>query len=150
MATDDELERGGKRILLGLHRAGSTFAHGGGALIDSMTGGQLQAAKAFDQLTENVGLAYAEVGALPTDSPEARYIAIVRQAEQKANEAQAAQQEKRIEEGRRLLAALGAPAAPPPSVAPPRAVPAPPPAAPSRSADLEEGRRLLSQLGRRT
>jgi len=78
VADEKDFEAAGKRILLGLHRAGQTFAHGGGAIIDAFTMGQLGAAKGIDQFTSEVGLAYAELDALPEDSPEARYIREVR------------------------------------------------------------------------
>ena len=38
MADEKDFEAAGKRILLGLHRAGRTFAHGGGAIVDAFTG----------------------------------------------------------------------------------------------------------------
>lgn len=74
MADEADFEAAGKRILLGLHRAGQGFAHGGGSIVDLFTGGQLGAAKSIDEFTAGVGLAYAELDALPEDSPEARYI----------------------------------------------------------------------------
>lgn len=74
MADEADFEAAGKRILLGLHRAGQGFAHGGGSIVDLFTGGQLGAAKNIDEFTTGVGLAYAELDALPEDSPEARYV----------------------------------------------------------------------------
>lgn len=74
MADEADFEAAGKRLLLGLHRAGQGFAHGGGSIVDLFTGGQLGAAKSIDEFTAGVGLAYAELDALPEDSPEARYV----------------------------------------------------------------------------
>lgn len=90
MPDSSDYEQAGKRILLGLHRAGQTFAHGGGKIIDLMTFGQLNAAEGIDEFTDQVGLAYADLGALPDDSPEAKYVKTekaVRLAEQRQTEA---------------------------------------------------------------
>src|SRR5215216_6306021 len=83
MASEDQYERAGKRLLLGLHRAGQSFAHVAGGMVDLMTANQLHAAQGIDQFTSQVGVAYAELDALPSDSTEAQYVAAEKQWEQK-------------------------------------------------------------------
>lgn len=110
MADEKDFEAAGKRILLGLHRAGRTFAHGGGAIVDAFTGGQLGAAKGIDQFTSEVGLAYAELDALPEDSEEARYIREVRAVDRAAAR-------QGVQEADRNLAQMGMPSAMPTGIA---------------------------------
>lgn len=80
MPSEEDFKTAGKHIFLGLHRAGQSFAHLGGGLIDAMTGGKGNVAAGIDQATDQVGIAYAELGALPEDSPEGRYVASERAA----------------------------------------------------------------------
>lgn len=82
MADSTDFERAGKHLLLGLHRAGQTFAHAGGKLLDVLSFGQLDAADAIDQFTDSVGLAYAALDALPEDSPERQAVVAQREAEE--------------------------------------------------------------------
>lgn len=77
MPEERDFQDAGKRILQGLHGAGRIVARGGGSVLDAFTGGQFNFDDAIDTFTEGVGLAYAELDALPADSPEARYIAHV-------------------------------------------------------------------------
>lgn len=105
MADSQDFERAGKQLLLGLHRAGQTFAHGGGKIIDVLTLGQLGAAEAIDQFTDSVGLAYAELDALPEDAPERKAVVAQREAEARAEQEQAEAAEAR---SRALYARLSA------------------------------------------
>ena len=63
-------ESAGKRLLAGLHGGGKIVARGAGTLVDGMTGGSLHVSEAIGTFADGVGLAYAEMGALPDDSPE--------------------------------------------------------------------------------
>ena len=100
--------------------------------------GQLGAAKGIDQFTSEVGLAYAELDALPEDSEEARYIREVRAVDRAAAR-------QRVQEADRNLAQMGMPSAMPTGIAASELAEL---AALARQREMREAQRIQSRPAR--